>query len=421
MSIVFERLKHKAAQSIADYLARNGFPRQAASYGYSTGTKSGVSVSEASALNCSVVNACIRVISDPIGFLPLNIYERIGDEDRKIARNFRLHRLMRMAPNPWMTATTYRQVLQAHLLTHGNAYSLIQRRSGTNEILYLYPMDPQMVEPKFDGVKKTYEVTMRTGPKETWGADKVWHIPGLGFDGLKGYSVINQARESIGLSQAMEQYGASFFGAGGRVPYILKVPNTFRTEQEYKKFVETWREAYGTAETFHAAPILTGGAEYEQIGMKPEDAQLLASRQFQVQEIARWYKVSPHKLADLSRATFSNIEHLNIEFLTETLSYWLTLWEQSVWLTLLNEQEQDKYFAEFNYEAILRGDSKSQAEAQSIQIQNGLLKINEGRKMYNRPAVTGGDINVIQLNMQALPGQPELSSQQKAKGPVNAA
>lgn len=123
-------LQQKAADAVlsaSQWYARNGYYRLAESHGFSTGTISGIRVDETKALNCSIVNACIRVIADPIGFLPLNIYERVGDEDRKIARDFTLHRLLRMAPNPWMTATTYRQALQAHLLTHGNAYSLIQQ------------------------------------------------------------------------------------------------------------------------------------------------------------------------------------------------------------------------------------------------------------------------------------------------------
>lgn len=401
----------------AEWLARNGYPRMAAAHGMGSLTRTGLTVNESTALNCSVVNACIRVISDPIGFLPLQIYERVG-EDRLLAKDFSLYRLLHDAPNPWMTATTFRQLLQAHLLTHGNCYSQIIRRSGTNEILQLLPMDPRCVAPQWDGLTKSFKVTLKGGQQEDWGVDRVWHTPGLGFDGIRGYSVITMARESIALSMAMEGFGAAFFGNGGRIPYVLKLAGRFKTDEEFNSFKARTMAANRDSANWNAPMLLEGGAEYEKIGTTPEDAQFLVSREFQVLEIARWYKVSPHKLADLSRATFSNIEHLNIEFLTETLSYWLKLWEQSIWLSLLDDREKDKYYAEFNADAILRGDAKSQADAMSTQIQNGLLTPNEGRKLFNRPAVTGGDTNIVQLNMQSLPGQEKLSSQEKevAKG-----
>lgn len=382
----------------------------AANAGFSMGTRSGINVTEISAMNCSVVNACVRVISDPIGFLPLHIYEQMPG-DRRIATEHPLYTLLHNAPNPWMTATTFRQLLQSHLLTFGNAYSEVTRRSGSGEVIRMVPIDPRTVTPKFDGSRKWFEIRQKNGSNVEKSDQQIWHMAGLGFDGVKGYSVIEMARESIGLAQAMEQYGASFFGNGGRVPYLLKHPNNFKTEADFDRFKAQWNAAYGNAAAWHAVPMLTGGLEYEQIGMNPEDAQLLSSREFQIQEIARWYKVSPHKLADLSRATFSNIEHLNIEFLTETLSYWLKLWEQSIWLSLLSDKDKKRYYAEFNSDAILRGDAKTTAEALSSQVQNGLLTPNEGRKLYNRAAVTGGDINVIQLNMQSLPGQEKLSSQ----------
>lgn len=415
-------LKRKAAEVVysttsagAEWLARNGYPRMASNRLMGGPTAAGIVVNEESAKNLAVVNACIRVISDPVGFLPLHIYERVKDDERRLAREVPLYSILHDSPAPWLTAVGFRQLLQQHLLTYGNAYAQIIRRSGTDEVAALLPMDPSSVEPRLEGQRKVFKVTMEDGKPVDMEADVIWHIPGLGFDGVKGYSVIQMARETMGLTRAMEVYGASFFGNGGRVPYVLKHPIDFATDQEFDQFKERWQAGYGNSGAFHSVPILTGGLEYQQIGFKPDDAQLLASREFQVLEVARWFKVSPHKLMDLSRATFSNIEHLNIEFLTETLAYWLKLWEQSIWLGLFNASERKKYYAEFNADAILRGDAKSTAEAMSIQIQNSLLQPNEGRAMYNRPAVKGGDINLVQLNMQSLPGQPELAGQ-KQKG-----
>ena len=399
--------------SVAWY-ARNGYSRLYALLGGGS-SSSGQSVTEATALNVSAVWRGVRVISDPVGFLPLQLFERDG-EDRKLARGHRLYRLLHDAPNPRMTAVQFRQVLQSHLLLHGNAYSQIIRRSGTEEIIGFRPIHPDRVIVRRDEEYPAYELANGTAKPEKIKAKNIWHIPGLGDDGYTGYSVIGLARESIGLSLAADQYGGKFFAAGGRVPYILKHPKTFQNEQQFEEFRDKWNKAYNTVDGTHAVPMLTGGLEYQQIGMKPEDAQFLATRQFQIPEIARWFNCSPHKLGDHSKLSFANVEHLAIEFLTETLAFWLKLWEQSIWLNLLDEDDKEKYYAEFNVDAILRGDAVSQATAMSTQIQNGLLTPNEGRRFYNRSKISGGDVNIVQLNMQSLPGQPELSSQKSKTG-----
>jgi HK97 family phage portal protein len=362
-------------------------------------SSTGVAISEHAALSLSTVWACVRAISDPIGFLPLHVYRRTRN-GRERAVTHPAYRLLHDSPDGLMTACEWRSAMQAHVLTHGNAFSRILWASGTNRVIGLELLHPAQVslEELPDGGYR-YVVATRRGRIVVEPADML-HIRGPSPDGRWGYSVIALAREAIGLAAAMEQYGAQFFRWGGRTPYVLEHPGGFRTAEELEAFRQRWREAYHSTEAWHQALILTGGMKYQSIGITPEDAQFLASRQFQVTEICRWFRVSPHLVADLSRATFSNIEHLGIEFLTQTLAYWLKLWEQQINLKLLGQE----FYAEFDVNALVRGDYASRTRGYATLLQNGVLSVNEVRELENRNPVDGGDVHHIQLNMQPLVG-----------------
>ena len=386
-----------------DWYARNGYRRLYSLLGGGEPSWSGLNVTEATALNCSAVWACIRVISDPIGSLPLRLYRRVGNDDRERATDHPLYSILAEAPNQDMTSLDWRSCLQAHALSWGNGFSQIVRRSRSGEIIELLPIAPDAVMPDEDEQGRLrYRVRLKNGQEEIWTRDKVFHLRGLGFDGRWGYSVIGLAKQSIGLAQAMEKYGAKFFSAGGRVPYVLEHPANFKNVEEAKQFRENWKEAYGSGDNWHQGVILIGGMKYTQIGLKPEDAQFLASRQFQLPEICRWFRVSPHMVGDLSRATFSNIEHLGLEFLTQTLGYWLRVWEQTISRCLLTAEERKTLYAEFDTDALLRGDYKSRMEGYAIARQNGWLNGNDIRRRENLGPIPGGEQYVIQLNMQPL-------------------
>lgn len=385
-----------------DWYARNGYRQLYELLGGGGPTWSGQSVNEATALNCSVVWACIRAISDPVGFLPLRLYRRNG-EDRERAIDHPLHALLHDAPNEDMSALDWRSSRQAHALSWGNGFSQIIRRTKGGEIIALEPMSPKSVLPDTDGQGRfRYKVRLADGKEEAWDKSRIFHIRGLSDDGLWGYSVISKARESIGLARAMEKYGGQFFSSGGRVPYVLEHPGKFKNDDEAKEFRDKWDASYGNVEDPHRGVILHGGMKYTQIGIKPEDAQFLTSRQFQIPEICRWFKVSPHIVGDLSRATFSNIEQLGLDFLTQTLSYWLKAWEQAIWRCLLTPAERKIYYAEFDVNALLRGDYQSRTAGYATLLQNGVLSVNEVRRMENMNRVEDGDARNIQLNMQPL-------------------
>lgn len=360
-------------------------------------TASGVSVDERTALNLSTVYACVRAISDPIGFLPLRVYRKTPT-GRMRAEAHPLYELLHDSPNKHMSACDLRSATQAHALTWGNGWWQIVRSGG--RVTALWPVDPcEMTLEKNTAGDYVYR---RAGVVVNY--DDYLHIRGLGYDGFWGYSVIGLARESLGLAKALEGYGGKFFGRGGRMPYVLEHSTDFRTEEEFRQFKENWERTYGDPDSWHRGMILTGGMKYTAIGVKPEDAQFLATRQFQTVEICRWFRISPHKIGDLSRATFSNIEHLGIEFLTETLNYWLVLWEQEIKRKLFMPKERaDGYYAEFDTNAFLRGDYKSRLEGYAIGIQNGIYRPDEPRAWENLDAEPGvGDRRVIQLNMQPL-------------------
>lgn len=401
-----------------DWYARNGYNRIYSLLGGGEPSWSGLNVTEATAMNCSAVWACMRVIADPIGSLPLRLYRRVGNDDRERATDHPLYSLLADSPNYDMTALDWRSCLQAHALSWGNGFSQIIRRSGTNEILELLPIPPDLVTQGVDAAgHMTYKVRVKDGKEEIWGRDKMFHLRGLGFDGRWGYSVIGLAKQTIGLAQAQEKYGAKFFSSGGRVPYVLEHPANFKNAEEAKAFRESWKEAYGSTENWHQGVILIGGMKYTQIGLKPEDAQFLASRQFQLPEICRWFRVSPHMVGDLSRATFSNIEHLGLEFLTQTLGYWLKVWEQTISRCLLTAEERKTLYAEFDTDALLRGDYKTRMEGYAVARQNGWINGNEIRRRENMGPIPGGEQYVIQLNMQPL---DQVAENARAKGATDA-
>jgi HK97 family phage portal protein len=229
------------------------------------------------------------------------------------------------------------------------------------------------------------------------------HIRGIGATGISGFSVITMARQSIGTAIAAERNVGRFFANGGRVPYLLEHAQKFKNDADFDKFRDDWEKTYQQA---HKAPILENGLTYKQIGLSMQDSQMLETRLFDIHEICRWFLVSPHLVGDLSRATFSNIEQLALEFVKMTLSAWITRWEQELWRCVLTPEEKTQgYFFKHNLNALLRGDFQSRMAGYATMLQNGVASVDEIRDLedWNRlPDDIGADYH-IQLNMQPLP------------------
>lgn len=395
----------------ADWLSRNGYRNLSAAWNGGATSWSGERVSLDTALTHSVVWACRRIISESIAFMPLSMMQqtakgKISVTDKPLASA--LHN----APHDEMTSMEMREVMTGDAVMQGNAFAKIERRSGTGVAQELYPLRPEQVRIDRDQKKQLiYLVKEGNSPEVTFTVERgkpqdLLHVRGPSLDGIKGYSVITMARQSWGTSMGAERYAAGFYAAGGRVPYVLEMAQKFKTDTDYQKFRADWEENYSQP---HKAPIMEPGMTYKQIGITAADGVFLASRQFNIPEICRWFLVSPHLVGDLSRATFSNIEQLALEFVKMTLMAWMVRWEQSMWRCLLSPQEKTQgYYFKHNVAGLLRGDFVSRMAGYASALQNGHMNRDEVRDLEDRNPIPNheGEQYTIQLNMQTLPVDP---------------
>lgn len=410
----------------AGWYLRNGYPQI---YSILTGGMpawSGEAVSVETALNHSVVWACNKIISESIGFIPAILMRQASDGDVNPALDHPMYNGMKMSPNEETTAQNFSELLTSHCLLTGNSYAHIIRRSGTGTAVKLYSLLPQDVNPdrEKEGAKRlVYVVREERSPDKTYTVDPgkphdIMHIRGLGWDGLRGYSVITMARQSIGTAIAGERNVARFWAYGGRKPYILELQKKFATDQEFEKFRDDWEKIYAEPQR---VPMIEPWLKFTEIGMSMRDAQMLESRQFTIAEICRWFNMSPHLVGDLSRATFSNIEHLFLEFKQMTLQTWINRWEQEFWRCVLtNDEKAAGYLLRHNVDELLRGDFASRMQGYATALQNGELCIDEVRAIEGRNKLKdgAGSRYHIQLNMQEVAsiGEGGVQAQESPKG-----
>ena len=377
-----------------EWYARNGYPELYALHGGGEPSYSGKTVTRDSALSHSVVWACALTLAQTLGGLPLHLYRRLEGDAKEKATSHPLYRILHDSPNDEMSAFEFREIMMLHAVLEGNAYSRIVRQASGRIVALMPPWNPAAVTPRRgSGGKIVYDIRSNDGTTESVPSSEVFHIRGLGFDGIRGYSVVTMARNSIGNALAAEEYTGKFYASGGRVPYLLKHPGRFAKTEDFEKFREQWENVYREP---HRAPILEGGLEYQQIGIKPEDSQFLETRQFNVPEICRWFLMRPHMVGDLSRATDNNIEHQGIEAQQYTFMPWCKRWEGSNYRCLLGSTERGRYFSEFNMAGLARGDMKARGEFFGKMRTNGIYTGNEIRAKENMNPVAGGDTLLVQ-------------------------
>jgi HK97 family phage portal protein len=354
-------------------------------------TLTGIEIDEDTALKYSAVWAAVNIISGAVGFLPVIAYKRLEKGKERLDKH-PVARLIHSRPNPYMDALTFKEVLQAHALAFGNGYAEIER-DGAGRPIALWPLLPNRTEPVIENKRLVYKVYQ---PDKTviLSYENVLHIKGLGFDGLKGYSVIQYAAENIALGMAAEKNAAAFFGNDSSPTGILTTDDQLK--KETKEVVEKdWEEKHRGLDKRYRIAVLHSGLKWMQIGISAKDSQLIESRQFSINDIARWFNIPPHMLADLERATFSNIEHQGIEFVTWCLAKWLKRWELECSYKLFSTAEQDNYFLEFLVDALLRGDTQSRSQSYRIALGGNnnpaYMTVNEVREIENLSAVAGGD------------------------------
>lgn len=376
---------------------------------YMGGSTSGKNVTERSAMQMTAVYSCVRILAEAVAGLPLHLYKYNDDGGKEKAIDHPLYRLLHDEPNPEMSSFVFRETLMTHLLLWGNAYAQVIR-NGKNEVVALYPLMPNKMSVDRDENGHLYYTYYR-GPDEaiknkdfavTLQPSDVLHIPGLGFDGLVGYSPIAMAKNAIGMAIACEEYGAKFFANGATPGGVLEHPSTIKDPQKVR---ESWQAAFGGSSNSNKVAVLEEGMKYTPISISPEQAQFLETRKFQINEIARIFRVPPHMVGDLEKSSFSNIEQQSLEFVKYTLDPWVIRWEQSIMRTLLSNTEKKDYFVKFNLEGLLRGDYQSRMNGYAIGRQNGWMSANDIRELENLdriPGAEGGDIYLINGNMLPL-------------------
>lgn len=355
---------------------------------------SGAAVNGDTSMRVAAVYGCVRVISETVGSLPLHIYRRTGSGKQR-ADNHPLYRLLHNTPNEWQTAMEFREMLQAHLCLRGNAFAYINwiNDSTASELIPLHP-DRVLVRQLPD---MTLEYDVRSnGSVRTFNSEDILHIRGLSSDGIVGRSVLEDARDSIGVALSTQEYAGKFYANDATPSLAVMLPGKLSPEAR-KRFVESWQETFGGSRNARRTAVLEEGAKVEPIAMTFDDAQFLETRKFQRSEIAGIFRVPPHMIGDLDRATFSNIEHQAIEFVTHCVRPWLVRWEQAISKALFTAP--GVYFPEHNVDGLLRGDVKSRYEAYAVGRTNGWLSANDIRSMENMNPIPGGDIYLQPLNM----------------------
>lgn len=382
------------------------------SYSFFLGNStSGKYVNERTSMQMTAVYSCVRILSEAIASLPLQLYKYTETGGKERAAEHPLYFLLHDEPNTEMTSFVFRETLMTHLLLWGNAYAQIIR-NGKGEIVGLYPLMPDRMNVDRDEKGRLYyeytrstddarttnsrDMTVRLSPSE------VLHIPGLGFDGLVGYSPIAMAKNAIGLAIATEEYGSKFFANGAAPSGVLEHPGILKDPVKVR---DSWMQTFGGSHNANKVAVLEEGMKYTPISISPNEAQFLETRKFQIDEKARIFRVPPHMIGDLEKSSFNNIEQQSLEFVKYTLDPWVSRWEQAMVRSLLTKEEKKDYFIKFNVDGLLRGDYKSRMDGYAIGRQNGWMSANDIRELENLdriPAEAGGDLYLVNGNMVPL-------------------
>ena len=369
----------------------------------------GKRVNERSAMQMTAVYSCVRILSEAVASLPIHVYKYNDSGGKEKTLDHPLYFLLHDEPNPEMTSFVFRETLMTHLLLWGNAYAQIIR-NGKGEVIGLYPLMPDRMQVDRDEHGQLYyeynlssdDAPTMKGSTVVLKPSDVLHVPGLGFDGLVGYSPIAMAKNAIGLAIAAEEYGSKFYANGAAPSGVLEHPGTLKDPSKVR---DSWNEAFGGSSNSHKVAVLEEGLKYTPISISPNEAQFLETRKFQINEIARIFRVPPHMVGDLEKSSFSNIEQQSLEFVKYTLEPWLVRWEQSMARVLISPSDKSQYFIKFNVDGLLRGDYQSRMSGYATARQNGWMSANDIRELENLdriPAEDGGDLYLINGNMTKL-------------------
>lgn len=360
-------------------------------------SSSGIIVNPSNAMQSAAVYACLKVLSESVGMLPLCIYTKGQNGARTPAENHPLYELLHEQPNEYQTAIEFLEMMVLHLNLRGNAYAYINRtRSG--RVVELIPLHPDMVTVLMDNTNTVvYRVGTENGTQRIIERKELLHIKGLTLNGWLGISPIAYARESIGLALATEKFGGQLFRNGAKMGGVLEHPGNL-SDEAYKRVKNSF-DAATSGEDAHKTALLEEGMKWSKVSMTADDSQFLDTRKFQRGEIASVFRVPPHLIMDLERATFSNIEHMSLEFVQYSLMPWLTRIEKAVRRDVFSPDDKKNNTVKFNVAALLRGDAASRSAYYASGIMNGWLTRNEARGMEYLNPLDGLDTPLMPLNM----------------------
>lgn len=366
----------------------------------------GVSVTNKTALRQMAVWRCVNLIAGAVARAPLNTYRRTPSGKVRATDHY-LWPLLRYQANPFMTSYRFKRLMQTWLLLYGNAYAEIEI-NGRGQVVALWPWRPDRVHlTGWSAEDLAYHYITEEGDQVTLPGPYILHLRGLEMDGIMGLDPISQARQSLGLGAAAEQYGARFFSNNGRPGGFISHPAKLGADAK-KNLTEAYESLHRGLRGAHRVAILEEGMKFVDVGIPPENMQFLETRKFQAIDIARLFGVPPHKIAEMDKATFSNIEHQAIEFVTDCLADWCANWEAECSHSLLSQREAADIVIEFNLDALMKGDLASRNRAYATGRQWGWLSVNEIRERENLNSIgPDGDRYMEPLNMQPLGTFPD--------------
>ena len=378
-------------------------------------SRAGIPINQETSMRISAVNAAVKIISETIASLPLKVFQRLPDGGKREAPEHHLFTLLHSAPNDWQTSFEYREQQQGGMLLRGDSYAFKNTVQG--RVVELLPIHPDRIEDIIQdrSQKITYRIRVSRersisspdiggGEVRDFGQERIHHIRGFSFNGLKGRSVIREARDSWGLASAQELFGSRLYKRGAQFSGVLSHPGIVG-EEGRENMEKSWNETYGSANQNHGILILEEGVKYEKMSMTAEDAQFLEARRFQIAEIARMFRIPLHMLQELGRSTNSNIEQQAREFVMHTIRPWLVRWEQAMQRDLF--MGDPEFFAEFNVEGLLRGDMASRFKSYQSALTSGWISRNEVRKRENMNPIEGADTLLEPENMRPIGEEPE--------------
>lgn len=386
MRRLLERIGFRQNRKPAETLLKNFEKKQVQEwFGGGASSLSGVEVTPQGSLRIAAVFSCVRILSESVASAPLHLYQRTTDENGR-ERNVKAigHPVYSLIRNPNEIQTTFEfvETLQGALSLRGNAFAFIDWSiSGTPK--QLIPLAPDRVGfAQLDDGSIRYSYDTPKGLRQYFSSDDILHLRGLSTDGIAGLSPIDTAREAVGLSLAAEEFGARFYSNGTHVGTYLETPNELG-EEARKNLKESFADKHQGLANSHKIPLLEGGVKMNRMNMSAADAQFIESRRFQLLEICRMFRVPPHKIYDLERATFSNIEAQSVDFVTDSIRPWLSRWEARLAKSLLTPEEREEYFFGFDLTDLLRGETKARQESLQIMRRNGVISANEWRAIEN--------------------------------------